>query len=332
MTTYLVTGASGFLGGHLVNELVAGGAHVTAVDRRAPDDSVVLYPSTIACINFIQLDLRDAHSTADLIGRVKPDIIYHLAAQPISLLSNLDPLGTAQDNIMATYGVLEGVRNESPKTKLIFTSSACFYGVPTSEPPLSEADPPSVGDYVYTATKIAADFAVRHYRSIFSLPCSVIRFVNIYGPGDRNHERIVPRLALQALRGLPPTLTQSDGRDTLSFLYVDDAISALRIVAEHPSALGRPVWNVSGSEPISIYELMRLVYGLTGKSPDSFARVGRHHRSVRKYLDGSAADDALGLESRVDLERGLVMTLDWYRERLGYFSDMEASVTGAPSG
>jgi len=331
MVRYLVTGASGFLGGHLINALLADSAEVTAVDRRNLDNSIVLEPMAIEKIDFIKADIHDADSTADIIGGTKPDVIYHLAGQPLAPKSNLDPLGTAQDNILATYTVLEGIRTRSPNTKLIFSSSACFYGVPAANPPLTEEDCPSVGDYIYTATKIAADFAVRQYRTVFNLRCIVARFVNIYGPGDMHSGRIVPRLMLGALNGLAPTLTQSDGSDILSFLYVEDAVSTLRVLAQHPSALDRPVWNVSGSNPISIGQLMRLVYGLAGQDRDCFTEVGPRRRPVRKYLDGSKLQHDLGIKPYVDLELGMNITLDWYREHLGLFPTLERQVTSAIS-
>jgi dTDP-glucose 4,6-dehydratase len=312
MTSYLVTGGAGFIGSSLLKSLAGDSVRITVADRRSPEESPFLDRS---CNNveWVRIDLRDAEKTADLFRRTRPDAIFHLAAQPLSALSNREPLRTVQDNILATYSVLEGLRTESRNSRLVHASSACFYGVPTSAPPLRETDPPAVGHYIYTATKIAADFAVQHYRHVYHLDCISARMVNVYGPGDTNLERVVPRLVLQALQGDAPTLTQSDGSDVLSFLYIDDAVTALRVLGTHPKAGNQAVWNLAGSEPISVLDLMKKIYALVGLSVDLFATVGpRRGAPVHKYLDGTRARTSLGFSPAVDLDKGLAHSIDWY--------------------
>ncbi len=319
MQHYLVTGGVGFIGSHLVKSLLGDSIRITVVDRRPWDESPILRSiSESAGFDFIKVDLRDADKTAKLIAKTKPDVIYHLAAQPLSILSNIDPFNTAQDNIIATYSILEAVRNHSPDSRLVYTSSACFYGVPISSP-LREMDTPAVGHYIYTATKIAADFAVQHYQHIYNLDCISVRMVNVYGPGEMHFERIVPRLVLQALRGEAPTLTQSDGTDVLSFLYVNDTVAALRLLGTHPDATDSAVWNIAGSPPLSISELMKKIYKLVGQqSQDSFAAIGsRCGAPVHKYLDGTMIREKLGFSPSTDLESGLKITIDWYKQYLG---------------
>jgi len=330
MPHYLLTGGVGFIGSHLVKALLDRSVQVTVVDRRSPDESPILQSGSGARdFDFIQADLRDSCETARLMARSKPDVVYHLAAQPLSILSNIDPLDTVQDNILGTYSVLEAVRNHSPHSRVVHASSACFYGVPVSEPPLLETDPPAVGHYVYTATKIAADFAVQHYRHIYKLDCVSARMVNVYGPGDIHLERLVPRVVMQALRGEAPTLTQSDGNDVLSFLYVDDAVKALWLLGRHPNTTTRPVWNIAGSAPLSVLELMRRTYGLVGQSIEAFAAVGpRRGAPVHKYLDGEAIRENLGFSPSVDLDDGLRLTIEWYRQRLDVAGARQVEVQG----
>lgn len=316
MTQHLVTGGAGFIGSHLVKALQSQSIPPIVVDRRPMHESPILRGITKE-MNFMQVDLRDSVKTAELIAAVKPDIVYHLAAQPLSITSNVDPLGTAQDNILATYSLLEAVRKHAPYSRVVYASSACFYGVPTSQPPLRETDAPAVGHYIYTATKVAADFAVQHYRHIYGLQCMCARMVNVYGPGEMHFERIVPRLILHALEGRAPTLTQSDGSDILSFLYVDDAVAALRLLATHPISSKMAVWNVAGLAPLSILELMKVIYRLVGRPTESFAAVGpRRGAPVHKYLDGAAIKREFGFSPSVDLGHGVSLTIDWYRQYL----------------
>lgn len=314
MTHYLVTGGTGFIGSHLVRSLLNKPGQVTVLDRRKPDESPILGDHYDSDLHYIQADLCDFDHTRRLVEELQPQVIFHLAAQPLSARSNLRPLQTVRDNVDATYSILEAARNLALQPRLVFSSSACFYGVPSTSPPLQESDSPSVGHYIYTATKIAADFAVQHYRQIYKLPCICARMVNVYGPGDIHSERIVPRLMTQALDGVSPTLTQSDGTDILSFLYVRDAVSALEILGSRADALRRSVWNIAGSEPVSVLDLMKLIYSSTGHPTDSFAAVGdRRGSPVHKYLDGSLIRNELDVEPEIGLTEGLNITLNWYR-------------------
>lgn len=313
MMRFLVTGGCGFIGRHLVRALLDEGLRVTVADRHLPNASLAPWTDR-EHVEFVQIDLTDTVETADLIRRIGPDVIYHLAAQPLSTVSNIEPLDTVKDNILATYSLLEAVRKYALHCRLVHASSACFYGVPISEPPLRETDCPAVGHYIYTATKIAADFAVQHYRHIYNLDCISARMVNVYGPGDLHHERVVPRLVLQALAGEPPSLTQSDGSDVLSFLYVSDAVAALHLLGTDPRASRMPVWNIPGSPPLSVFELMGEIYDLVGRPTSSFAAIGsRRGAPVHKYLDGAMIRRELGFSPSIDLDSGLKQTIEWYR-------------------
>lgn len=314
MSRVFVTGGVGFIGSHLVRSLIDEGHQVIVADRRSPDESEIL--SGCSGFDFEQIELSDADRTHSLVTKVQPDLVYHLAAQPLSAQSNEDPLGTVRDNINSVYSVLDAIRHLTNRPRMVFTSSACFYGIPKSPPPLVEEDDPAVGNYVYTATKIAGDFAVRHYKYIFGLDAVVVRMVNVFGPGEWHVERVVPRLILQALRGEEPSLTQSDGRDVLSFLYVSDAVEALKCLATRAEASERDVWNIGGCEPISMIDLMRTIYQSAGcRERNGFARVGgRSGCPVHKYLDGSKIRERLGFTPSVDLLSGLDETIEWYRQ------------------
>lgn len=312
----LVTGGVGFIGSHLVNSLLADSNKVYIADRRKCEESPTLQFRPNNLTGFV-FDLCDVKETSKFIQIIKPDVIFHLAAQPLSVLSNTDPLRTVRDNILGTYSVLEAIRNHSSKTKLIYTSSACFYGIPSSPPPLEEDNAPAVGHYIYTATKISADYAVQHYRKIYGLDCICARMVNVYGPGDLHFERIVPRLIIQALNREKPSLTQSDGRDVLSFLYISDAVRALRLLVDHQDHIESCVWNVAGSPPISIFELMKKIFAKLNFSQTSFTTIGpRCGKPVHKYLDGKKMATELFFTPVMDIEKGLELTIDWYKSYL----------------
>jgi nucleoside-diphosphate-sugar epimerase len=315
MSSCIVTGGVGFIGSHLIKPLLKCYDRVIVADKRLPDESPILSMNNSVGWEYRKIDLRDSKKTSKLFKSTKPDVVYHLAAQPLSIKSNIDPLNTAHDNIMGTYSVLEALRNHSPASRLVYASTACFFGAPLANVPLKENDAPAVGRYIYTATKIAADYAVQHYRNIYHMNCFCVRMVNVYGPGEMHLERIVPRLTMQALKEEPPTLTRSDGSDILSFIFITDIVKALLLFGEHKNATDEPIWNIAGPSTLSILELMKIIYRIAGFPIKSFAATGTHEgEPIYKYLDGNKIKQKLGFYPDVSIERGLKNTFNWYKK------------------
>jgi len=309
----LVTGGSGFVGSHLCLALLKLGADVTIVDRRFPENPYPLANKAHQRLNVLIHDVSDLEYMKRLVNALKPDFVFHLAAQPLSVPSNLKPYETKVDNIDTTYSVLEAIRTKSPAA-LIFSSTACYYGL-QHESPLNEESSPNVGEFMYTATKIAADFAVRHYASIYNLKMTCCRFVNLYGEGDVNASRIVPQTVAYLLQGKRPELLRDDGQTVLDFMHVSDAVRALIRSAEDIDVAKGKAVNFGTGKPITVIDLVRMISRIyTDEYIEPLVLGSPREPTLRKYLSVERAQKLLKWKAEISLETGLKRTIEWYRQ------------------
>jgi CDP-glucose 4,6-dehydratase len=148
---------------------------------------------------------------------------------------------------------------------------------------------------------------------------AVTRLANVYGPGDLNWSRVVPDTARALARGERPVI-RSDGTPERDYLYVEDAVDAYLAVAaslDRPDLCGR-AWNAGWGRPVPVLEMVRTLISVSGRDvePDVRGRGTPHGEIDRQYLDSSAIRSELGWAPRVELERGLRTTWEWYERFL----------------
>ena len=134
----LITGGLGCGGSHLSQLLLEKGARVYAFDRVRPGNSHMVLTGLIDRVEFIQGDVRDLELVKDTLQRFEIDAVFHLAAQPVVPLSNIDPYDTLSNNVMGTYSVLEAIRTSKYGNSLVFASSGAYYGTTTGREPINE--------------------------------------------------------------------------------------------------------------------------------------------------------------------------------------------------
>jgi UDP-glucose 4-epimerase len=178
-------------------------------------------------VEYIQHDVAGSLSTSRLFAS-GIDTVFHLAAQPISVLSNRFPAETMRVNVDGTRRIVAAAE-QAGVGAFILASSACRHGVPNSgASSLKEDDPPaSPGFYCYSESKQRAEAAVEGYQ----MARMIARFVNVYGAGDRHFMRIVPKLLRCFIRGETVELARGGGDTVLDYLYVDDAVDGLVALA-----------------------------------------------------------------------------------------------------
>lgn len=277
----LVTGATGFVAGHLVpalareNDVVALGhdaARIATGDRVEP----------------LHVDLRDAGFVERLPA---VDAIVHLAQANVPF-----PDGAAElfaVNTASTAALLEHARR-SGATRFVLASSASVYGL--GDRPWSEDDATAAGDY-YSATKLAAERFVGAYQG--ELGTTIMRLVAPYGPGQRN--RMIPRLVASVREGRPVQLN-AGGRPRMNPIYVDDVV---RVIEKALESDGHHVVNVAGDDAMTIRELAQTIGSAVGVAPVFEERDGVSGDIV---ADNRRMRDAFGLESLVRLEDGISRT------------------------
>lgn len=324
---FLITGGAGFLGSHLAGRLLEGGNTVCVLDHLVtPEGTHLAVAGFAAHAEYIRANVTNLSQIQPVFRRAW-DGVFHLAAQPISLLSNKYPEQTMRVNVEGTRNVCQAAEHGSVGS-VVLASSACRYGLPEhGAAPLREDDPARPGFYKYSESKVAAE-------RVFSegdTPRAIGRFVNVYGPGDRHFSRVIPRFTRSLIRNEALALTRGTGGTVLDYLYVDDAVDALiaLYVETHSRAAahtGAEVFNfgVAGNHPVTVTALARLMsVEFDGRVRELRIPADPIEPPVTKYLDPSKAHQRLGWHAKVSLAKGLPTTMAWYRSHLHQLHQLE---------
>jgi len=308
----LVTGASGFIGSHLVEKLLSMNCHITAFihynsfNRWGWIDS---FPKEkMDLIKIFTGDIRDPNGVRNAMKET--EVVFHLAALIGIPYSYHSPDTYVDTNIKGTLNVLQAGRDLGLQ-KIIHTSTSEIYGtaqfVPITENhPVNPQSP-------YAATKSGADFlALSFYRS-FETPISVIRPFNTYGP-RQSARAVIPTIITQLLKG-EKRIKLGDLTPTRDLNYVDDTVQGFIRAAEADESKGEVIQLGTGIE-IAIGDLAIKIAELMGKeiSIESTDERKRPEKSEveRLLADNSRARKILNWNPAWDLERGLMETINWF--------------------
>ena len=302
----LITGTTGFLGSHLRTALEKDGVPVVCLIRDCPPLGV--YDDASALVFG---DVTDAAVCRRILADYEVDTIYHLAAQAIVSVCGEDPVTAIKIAVMGTANILQAVRETGRKVRVVVSISDKAYGHAPS--PYTE-ETPFDPRYAYEVSKACQDMVARMFFYNFGVDVRVVRAVNIYGPGDPNESRLIPQTARRLLRGEPPLLHAGASTMRRQFIYVDDMVRALRVIAEKGSS-GEAYCVGSADPPIDVEGLMRLMAEIAGvpwappvvKDRDARFQEIQSQAVIDKKLRG------LGWEPEIPLAAGLRETLDWYR-------------------
>lgn len=308
----LVTGASGFVGSHLANQLLVKKSKVITLSQKGAKHSAQIINEIGSVENFENLN--------KIIKKHKIELIFHLAAQPIVEIGQANPIKTFEVNIRGTWNVLESAR-ENNIQKVIIASTVHVYGdnpkVPFKEKYFPQPSRP------YETSKACADLLAQSFADTYNLPVEIPRFVNIYGPGDFNFSRLIPKVIKSILSGQQPEVW--DIGSVRDFLYIDDAINAYLLLAQKHLDNGKRlrVFNFGTGKPIQIYDLVKKIIQLTKREIEVKMEnppEERFNEIKKQFVSIAKAKRELGWQPLVDLEEGLSKTIKWYQENPHLFS------------
>lgn len=252
----LVTGGLGFVGGHLVQELLKLKANVIVVDIALDKRAYFFTNSLDKEATVIKSDICNYKKLKKLIKDYKINFIFHLAAQALVEEAYKNPKYTLENNIVSTINILEVVRmNKSIKGVIVASSDKC-YGKLHKEHYV-ETDPLS-GDHPYDTSKSVTDMISSTYYSTYKVPVIVTRFGNIYGEGDLNFSRIIPGIMRSIITSTLLEL-RSDGTYVRDYLYVKDVVRGYILLAQKIEELKGQAYNFGSDETLSVIELVKLV-------------------------------------------------------------------------
>jgi CDP-glucose 4,6-dehydratase len=312
-----VTGATGLLGGWLVDALLARGAHVVGLVRDGIPRSRLVAERLIDRIDVVRGDVTDYFCVERALAEFEIECVFHLAAQTIVGIANRSPLSTFETNVRGTWNVLEASRRQPTVRRVIVASSDKAYGDQERLP--YDETTPLQGRHPYDVSKSAADLIAQSYWTTFGLRTAVTRCGNLFGGGDLNWNRVVPGTIRSVLQGRPPVI-RSNGRLVRDYLYVEDAVDAYLAVAEalaETDAVAGQGLNVSYGEPQSVIELVDRLLATLAR-PDLVPTIldEATNEIGEQYLDAGRARKLTGWTPRVGLDEGLARTVAWYRRLL----------------
>ncbi|MBX7083083.1 MAG: GDP-mannose 4,6-dehydratase [Nannocystaceae bacterium] len=314
--TFLVTGGAGFIGSHLVDRLLAGGARVVVVDDFNDYYAPALKRDNVRAhlqhprYSLVEADIRDGARMAALVREHAPRTIVHLAARAGVRPSLTDPFLYESTNGVGTLNLLEAARHGGV-AKFVFASSSSVYGLNTKVP-FAETDALLRPASPYGATKLANEAMCHAYSHLYGLPIVSLRFFTVYGPRQRP-DLAIRKFAEAMLRGETIPL-YGDGSTSRDYTFVDDIITGVTgaIALQHT---GHEVFNLGNSSPVTLAELVEALQSVLGVR----ARIERLPEQPgdvpRTFADVGKAERVLGFRPQTPLRDGLEVFARWLRQR-----------------
>jgi UDP-glucose 4-epimerase len=304
----LVTGGAGFIGSHLVEELVRQSALVTVVDNLRSGHIENLSDCKDR-IEFVKCDVL-SESFLGILAGSEFDIIYHLAGNPYIPPSVERPAFDYEANLLSTFRILECMRQNQLQAALIYVSSGAVYGnpviLPIDETTLTAPLCP------YGVSKLAVERYLDVFCGLYSLRGASARVFSTFGP--RQTKQIVYDL-LQKLGDDPDRLDMlGDGSQTRDFNYVTNVVDALILVAEKGDLKGE-VYNVASGRECSVKKLAAMICSQLGMSPEFVFSGSIRPGDAEKWRVSTDKLVRLGYRTRISLEEGIAKTIEWYRSR-----------------
>jgi len=252
----LVTGAAGFIGSHLVDQLLNKGWDVVGFDnlssgRKENLGSANEFPQ----FRFIEGDLADLHNIRQALGEC--ELVFHLAANPEVQRGSVEPSLHFQQNLLTTFNLLEAIRARGTHTKLVFASTSTIYGEP-SIMPTPENYGPLLPISVYGSTKLGCEALAASYTQLLPLQVIIFRFANVVGPRARHG--VIYDFILKLRRNPSELEVLGDGTQTKSYLHVRDCVDAfLATINDSFWETSVDVYNIGTAEQTGVLRIAETI-------------------------------------------------------------------------
>lgn len=305
----LVTGGAGFIGSHLVDELVESGCQVTVLDNLSTGHLHNIEHLGDR-IDFVQGDIRDAAILERVVEGC--EVVFHEAAVVSVTQSVQDPPHSCEVNDLGTVRVLDACRKAGVK-RVVMASSSAVYGDDPRLPKTEDMIPKPLSPYA--VQKLSGELYAAVFGQLYHLETVCLRYFNVFGPRQdpsSPYSGVISIFMTKAAAGEAPTI-YGDGGQTRDFVYVNDVVRANLAAATQPAAAGQ-VYNVGRGASISIGELWTLISKIAGIELAPFFAPPRPGDIRDSVSDIEAIGRSLGFTPRVGLRQGLEKTLDWIQD------------------
>jgi CDP-glucose 4,6-dehydratase len=337
----LVTGGDGFVAANLTAALIRRGAVVTVTSRHTRPYSTGALLGLDERPDVEYTDMSDYTQVQSICNRHQIDTIFHLAASAIVQDAANSPMTTFTNNIIPTLNLLEAARvNNIPRVVIASTDKSYGDHAGTDDPePLPYVEQHALrGLDVYSASKANVDLMSQTYAFQFALPVLVVRSCNIYGPGDLNFTRLIPRTTLRLANGRPPVINLGNADVLREYIYIDDLSEAYMFLGEnierhyvepmprtgratygwsaynvgsYSAALGKPIEEFSNIRSVrQVIDVLRREIG-SDLEPETIPKADNFIEIPDQFLDSKKIHD-FGFVPAVEFEDGLQRTVEWY--------------------
>lgn len=310
----IITGGAGFIGSNLATTLAQDGSIINIIDilEKTHGGNTFHLSRLAKSANFLEASLESMHPEF-LLMLSKSKIIFHLAGQSNHWSSMEDPIQDLNFNCSSTIALLEACRRLKLKPHIIFLSTRQVYGVPV-ELPVDETHPIQVVD-INGIHKFTSEQYLLLYQKLYQIPVTIVRLTNTYGPGMRicdARQSFLGYWIRLGLEGKPFEVW--GGLQFRDFIYVDDVVSALKLIAIKNQAKGK-IYNLGSSEVTNLLEIADLITSQTGTN---HAKI--EYPSDRKQIEignyqtnYNLLSKELGWNPSINMKDGLSKTIEYYK-------------------
>ncbi|MEK6701801.1 MAG: GDP-mannose 4,6-dehydratase [Planctomycetota bacterium] len=315
----LLTGAAGFIGSWTAQRLIAAGRPVVGVDNFDPFYSPEVKANNLSQVDrsapagmwtFVRGDIADAPAMRELFDRVKPEGVIHLAAKAGVRPSIEDPVGYSRANVMGTSVLLDAARRAGC-ARIVVASSSSVYGN-SPKVPFAETDDVSEPISPYAATKRACELMGYTHWKLTRTPVAMLRFFTVFGPRQR------PDLAIHAFLGRvargEAIRMFGDGTTSRDYTYIDDIVTGVVAAYDRIDHHGYRVWNLGGSSPVSLLEMIAIIGRVVGMEPRVERGPMQPGDVERTFADPARSAAELGYKVTTGFEEGVRRQWAWMRE------------------
>ncbi len=307
----LVTGGAGFIGSHLVEALSAAGCEVAVLDNLSGGNLLNL-ASVKEHISFYENDIRQLDALEQAAAGC--DVIFHLAAV-VAVQQTIEyPLDSTMVNDIGTINVLEAARKQNVRC-VVLASSCAVYGDDPRLPKEESMTP--MPSSLYAVHKLSAEHYLRVYCELFELKTASLRFFNVFGPRQdpsSPYSGVISIFMSKAASDQAPVI-YGDGNQTRDFVYVNDVVKALLLAAKTDRKAG-DVFNIGSGSRVTINRLWELIASLSGQQSEPVYHPARAGDILHSVGNIDKARSLLNYKNEFSLERGLELTLEWYRGQI----------------
>lgn len=306
----LVTGGAGFIGSHVVDVLIASGHQVSIVDNLWEHGGGKLENINPKAV-FYNIDICDP-GLSTVFQQEKPEMICHLAAQHSVKISTEDPVHDANVNILGLINILQNA-TEYGVQKIIFSSSGATYGT-VEKMPVDE-NTPRHPESPYGTTKMASEYYLRFWKSMYGMDFTILRYGNVYGPRqDPLGEAGVIAIFSRQILLNDPVRIDWDGEQQKDYVYVGDVARANLMAL---TAGGGEVYCIANGRGTSVNALYQNLVSHIGHEVEIRQAPKRPGDIYLTYFNCSKASRELDWQAEVGLEEGLRLTVNYFKEILG---------------